>query len=146
MVYRRLDEKGHSLKVETSLITLKLRERIIRNLEDRHRKTGMNDEVSWRGIWIELGGSEEDFCKALTAGAGSDGPAEIVFVDSDHIKLGSKVASNTKINEISLQAGAYEQLYGLAMRFVRFFLQFVKQHRADRTQTAKYRIGTSARH
>jgi hypothetical protein len=65
----------------------KLKERIIKNLEDRYRKTGMNDAVSWRGIWIELGATEEDFCEALRAAAEARGQAEIVFTDSDHIKL-----------------------------------------------------------
>ena len=81
----------------TSLIVLKLKERIIKNLVDRYQKTGRNDAVPWRAIWIELGVTEEDFCKALNAGAGSDGPAEIVFIDADHIKLGSKIDLNTGI-------------------------------------------------
>jgi len=123
-------EERHSLNVEITLIILKLKERIIKNLEDRYRKTGMNDAVSWRGIWIELGATEEDFCKALKAAAEVRGQAEIVFTDSDHIKLGSKVGSNTKITRasgVSLKADASEQVNGLAVRFIRFFLHLVKE-------------------
>lgn len=118
------------MNVEVSLITLKLKERIIKILEDRYRKTGMNEAVSWRGIWIELGATEEDFCKALKAAAEACGQAEIVFTDSDHIKLGSKVAFNSKTTHTrgaNLKAGASEQVYGLAIRVIRFFLNFGKE-------------------
>ena len=114
----------------TSLIILKLKERIIKNLEDRYHKTGMNDAVPWRAIWIELGVTEEDFCKALNAGAGSDGPAEIVFIDADHIKLGSKIDLNTGIeraSEVILKPAASEPIQGPAVRFIRFVLHFVKE-------------------
>ena len=114
----------------TSLIILKLKERIIKNLEDRCHKTRMNDAVPWRGIWIELGVTEEDFCKALNAGARSNGPAEIVFIDSDHIKLSSKIGFNTRIERASgviLKPDASEPIYGLAVRFIRFVLHFVKE-------------------
>ncbi|MGH7852354.1 MAG: hypothetical protein ACREP3_02870 [Candidatus Binatia bacterium] len=114
----------------TSLIVLKLKERIIKNLGDRYHKTGMNDAVPWRGVWIELGVTEEDFCKALKAGAGSDGPAEIVFLDSDHIKLGSKTGFNAGIERagrVILKPDASEQIYSLAVRFTRFVLHFVKE-------------------
>ena len=121
------------MNLEISLITLKLKERIIKTLEDRYRKTGMNDAVSWRGIWIELGATEEDFCNALKAAAETRGHAEIVFTDSDHIKLGSKVGFNTRITHasgVSSKAAASEQVYGLAVRFIRFFLHFVKRNAA----------------
>jgi hypothetical protein len=114
----------------TSLFILKLRERIIKNLEDRYHRTGMSDAVPWRGIWIELGVTEEDFCKAVNAGAGSGGQAEIVFTDSDHIKLGSKIGFNARIELASAvisKPDASEQIYGLAVRFIRFVLHFVKE-------------------
>ncbi len=115
---------------EVSLMTLKLKERIIKNLEDRYRKTGMNDAVSWRGVWIELGATEEDFYKALQAAAESRGQAEIVFTDSDHIRLASKVEFNTEItlaSGVSLKPGASQQVYAFAARFIRFFLYFAKE-------------------
>jgi hypothetical protein len=92
------------LNVEINLVTLKLKERIIKYLEDRYRKTGMNDAVSWRRIWIEFGVTEEDFCEALKAAAEAPGQAEIVFADSDHIKLGSKVALNTSSVSVTIFA------------------------------------------
>jgi hypothetical protein len=64
-----LAEEGPSLNVEVSLITLKLKERIVAYLENQYRKTGTNDAVSWRGIWIESGATEEEFRKALNAAA-----------------------------------------------------------------------------
>ena len=68
-----------------TLFTLKLKERIVAHLEDRHRKIGTNDAISWRGIWIESGASEEEFRRALSAAA----ETEIVFADPDHVKLRS---------------------------------------------------------
>jgi hypothetical protein len=44
-----------------TLFTLKLKERIVAHLENRHRKIGTNDAISWRGIWIESGATEESF-------------------------------------------------------------------------------------
>ena len=90
----------------------------------------MNDAVPWRGVWIELGVTEEDFCKALNAGAESDGPAEIVFLDADHIKLGSKTGFDAGIERASrviLKSEAAEQIYGLAVRFIRLVLHFLKE-------------------
>jgi hypothetical protein len=126
----RPDRGGTFLKVEMGLITLKLKERIIKNLEGRYRKTGTNDAVSWRSIWIELGATEEEFCKALRAAAETRGQAEVVFTDPDHIKLGSKVGFETKIRHasgVSSNTGASEQVYGLTIRFIRFCLHFVKE-------------------
>lgn len=113
----------------TSLIILKVKDRIIKNLEDRYHKTGMNDAITWRGIWIELGVTEETFCKALKAAAGSDGPAEIVFIDSDHIKLGSTISFNRieRASGVILKPDASEQIYGVALRFIHFVLHFVKE-------------------
>lgn len=115
---------------EVSLMILKLKERIIKNLEDRYRKTGMNDAVSWRGIWIELGGTEEDFYKALQAAAESRGQAEIVFTDSDHIKLPAKAGFKTEITHasgVSLKPGPSQQACGLTATFIRFFLTSLKK-------------------
>src|SRR6266850_1649618 len=78
-----LAEEGPSLNVDVSLVTLKLKERIVAYLENQYRKTGTNDAVSWRGIWIESGATEEEFRKALNAAAETG----IVFTDSDHIRL-----------------------------------------------------------
>ena len=77
-----LPEEGPSLNVEVSLVTLKLKQRIVAYLENQYRKTG-TDAVSWRGIWIESGATEEEFRKALNAAAETG----IVFTDSDHIRL-----------------------------------------------------------
>jgi hypothetical protein len=66
----------------------------------------------------------------LKAAAETGGQAEIVFTDSDHIKLGSEVGFNSKIihgSEVSLNAIPSEQVYGLAVRFIRFFLNFGKE-------------------
>ena len=51
------------------LSTAKLKERIIKYLQTRYRKTGVNTPISWRAIWIELGATEENFSKALQAAA-----------------------------------------------------------------------------
>lgn len=110
---------------EVSLMILKLKERIIKNLEDRYRKTGVNDAVSWRGVWIELGATEEDFYNALQAAAGSRGQAEIVFTDSDHIKLASKPGFNSEITRakrLNLKPDPSQHIDGFAARFIRFFL------------------------
>jgi hypothetical protein len=60
-----------------------LKEKIVKYLQKRYRKTGVNSPVSWRTIWIELGVTEKDFSKALQA---TDD--DILIVDDDHIKLG----------------------------------------------------------
>jgi hypothetical protein len=78
------------LNTDMSLVTLKLKERIVRYLENRYRKIGKNDAVSWRGIWIESGTTEEEFRKALCAAA----ETEILFVDSDHIRLRCRSGMN----------------------------------------------------
>jgi len=72
------------------LSTAKLKERIIKYLQTRYRKTGVNTPISWRAIWIELGATEENFSKALQAAADADGGADDVFVDRERIKLGPK--------------------------------------------------------
>ena len=61
----------------------RLKERVVKYLQDRYRKTGVNSPVSWRTIWIELGVTEKDFSKALQAA-----DDDILIVDHDHIKLG----------------------------------------------------------
>jgi hypothetical protein len=60
----------------------RLKEKIVKYLQDRYRKTGVNSPVSWRTIWIEMPVTEEDFSKALQAAKDY-----IVFVDNDQIKL-----------------------------------------------------------
>ena len=60
-----------------------LKEKIVKYLQERYRKTGVNSPVSWRMIWIELGVTEKDFFKALQAA-----DDDILIVDDDHIKLG----------------------------------------------------------
>jgi hypothetical protein len=72
------------------LSTAKLKERIIKYLQTRYRKTGVNTPISWRAIWIELGATEENFSKALQAAADADGGPDVVFVDRERIKLGPK--------------------------------------------------------
>ena len=102
---------------ETSLITQKLKERIIGILEARYRQTGTNDAVSWRGIWIVFGITEEDFCEALNAALADPRPA-IVFTDSDHIKLNLKARSDVRVTAESAKAVHAE---ALTARFLRIF-------------------------
>jgi hypothetical protein len=64
-----------------------LGDRIIQNLRERYRRSGVRDVVSWRTLCIELGVTEEDFCKALQA---LDDPADLIIVDHEHIKLGPR--------------------------------------------------------
>ena len=114
------------LEVNTSLVTLKLKERIITILQSRYHKTGRNEPVTWRGIWIELGSTEEDFCKALDAASRPHGHAEIVFTDADHIKLASERlfgGERTRPSATRLPDGSKEA-DGLRARLVRFFLPF----------------------
>jgi hypothetical protein len=83
-------QNGRSiLKTESSLITHNLKTRIVRLLEANYKKTGKNGPVSWRGIWIESGAEEGEFCQALSA-AMQEHPPAIIFVDCDHIKLNLK--------------------------------------------------------
>ena len=117
--------RGGNLCLDTdlSLVTLKLKERIVGYLESRYRKIGTNDAISWRGIWIESGANEDEFRKALTAAA----ETEIVFADPDHIKL----RSNSRLkdhflptNIVCSSTPSSEQLYGRVVTLVRLFLQF----------------------
>lgn len=62
--------------------SVRLKEKIVKYLQERYRKTGVNSPVSWRMIWIELGVAEKDFSKALQAAA-----EDIVMIDDDQIKL-----------------------------------------------------------
>jgi hypothetical protein len=111
-----------SLNDDISLPILKLKERIITYLEKRYRKLGKNDTVSWRGIWIESGTTEEEFREALNAAAGR----EIVFADSDHIRLRSRGELRKKpisANIASSNATSSEQLYRRAVAVIRLLLQ-----------------------
>ena len=123
-----LPEEGPSLNVEVSLVTLKLKERIVAYLENQHRKTGTNDAVSWRGIWIESGATEEEFRKALNAAAETG----IVFTDSDHIRLRFSARLKNKLlptNAKFSNTTTSEQVYRRAGMFIRLLLQFgKKQH------------------
>jgi hypothetical protein len=60
----------------------KLKEGIVKHLQERYRATGVNAPVLWATVWIELGVPAEDFSQALQA-AGND----ILIVDDEHIKL-----------------------------------------------------------
>ena len=115
------------MKTDVSLATLKLKERIVGYLQHRYHKMGTNDAVSWRGIWIESGATEEEFRAALSAAA----EAEIVFSDSDHIRLTSNGRLRNKAlptNVASLNATTSEQLYGRTVTLIRLFLQFRKNN------------------
>ena len=122
-----LPEEGPSLNVEVSLVTLKLKQRIVAYLENQYRKTG-TDAVSWRGIWIESGATEEEFRKALNAAAETG----IVFTDSDHIRLRFSARLKNRLlptNAESSNTTASEQVYRRAGMFIRLLLQFGrKQH------------------
>lgn len=122
-----LPEEGPSLNVEVSLVTLKLKQRIVAYLENQYRKTG-TDAVSWRGIWIESGATEEEFRKALNAAAETG----IVFTDSDHIRLRFSARLKNKLlptNAESSNTTTSEQVYRRAGMFIRLLLQFGrKQH------------------
>lgn len=65
-------------------LSARARERIVKYLKERYRKTGVNAPVSWRTIWIELSPTEDEISKALQAAVEQ---SDIVFVDRDHIKL-----------------------------------------------------------
>ena len=111
------------MDADLSLLTLKLKERIVKHLENRYRKVGTNDAISWRGIWIESGATEEEFRKALSAAA----ETEIVFPDPDHIRL----RPTRRLKHAVLPAGIEashstnsEQLHGSVVSLVRLFLQF----------------------
>ena len=111
------------MDADLSLLTLKLKERIVGHLENRYRKVGTNDAISWRGIWIESGATEEEFRKALSAAA----ETEIVFPDPDHIRLRSSRRLKHNVLPASIEASNStnsEQLYGRVVGLVRLFLQF----------------------
>lgn len=133
------------MNTETSLATQKLKERIIGILEGRYRKTGMNDAVSWRGIWIEFGVAEEDFCKALNAAAEERPQAAIVFTDSDHIKLNRKVRSDTRITPGNVTSTAVTS-EALTTRFFRIFAFGKGKTRQAETQLGSTPSSTSAEH
>ena len=104
-----------------SLSTLKLKEQIIRYLENRQRKMGTNDAISWRGIWIESGATEEEFRSAMSAAA----ETEIVFTDADHVRLRSALPLQQKL--LSTNISSSEELCGRVGSLVRLFLQFGKK-------------------
>ena len=116
------------MNVEVSLVTLKLKQRIVAYLENQYRKTGTNDVVSWRRIWIESGATEDEFHKALNAAAETG----IVFTDSDHIRLRFSARLKNRLlptNAESSNTTASEQVYRRAGMFIRLLLQFGrKQH------------------
>jgi hypothetical protein len=103
-----------------------LKERIVAHLENRYRKMGTNDAISWRGIWIESGATEEDFLRALSAAA----EKEIVFADPDYVKLRSNPGLKNNLLPTNIPSSitpSSEQLYGHAVSLVRLFLQFGKK-------------------
>ena len=113
---------GESLNGNTSLATKRLKERIVRTLETGGQKSGTNDAVSWRGLWIELGVTEQEFCEALNAAA-EEHPRAIVFTDSDHIRLNLKHERSTvSTNAQKLKTASQ----GLTTRFIRFLSGFSK--------------------
>ena len=116
-------EEEKFLDAEISLITHKLKERIVSFLGATHARTGMNEPVSWRGIWIEFGVDENEFCAALNAAAQEDRPA-IVFTDSDHIKLNLKVGSEAKVTRGGAATLETDDSATLTRRFFRFFGRF----------------------
>ena len=109
------------MDTDLSLSTLKLKERIIRYLENRQRKMGTNDAISWRGIWIESGATEEEFRSAMSAAA----ETEIVFTDADHVRLRSALTLPRVILPTNFRTS--EELCGRVGSLVRLFLQFRKK-------------------
>jgi hypothetical protein len=83
----------------------------------------MNEPVSWRGILIEFGMDENEFCAALNAAAQEDPPA-IVFTDSDHIKLNLKVRSEAKVTRGDTATLETDDSVTLTRRFFGFFGRF----------------------
>ena len=111
------------MKADFGLATLRLKDRIVGYLENSYHKTGTNDAVSWRGIWIESGATEEEFREALDAAA----ETEIVFADSDHIRLrlAGRLSNKPQGTNIApSNVTAPEQFYGRAVALIRLFLQF----------------------
>jgi hypothetical protein len=109
------------LDADLSLSTLKLKERIIRYLENRQHKMGTNDAISWRGIWIESGATEEEFRSAMSAAT----EMEIVFTDADHVRLGSALMLHRNLLPTKIRFS--EELRGRVASLVRLFLQFGKK-------------------
>ena len=109
------------MDADLSLSTLQLKERIVRYLENRQRKMGTNDAISWRGIWIESGATEEEFRSAMSAAA----ETEIVFTDADHVRLRSAVTLHRDL--LSTNTPSSEELCGRVGNLVRLFLQFGKK-------------------
>ena len=109
------------MDADLSLPTLKLKERIICYLEHRQRKMGTNDAISWRGIWIESGATEDEFRSAMSAAA----EKEIVFTDADHVRL--KSAVTFQHNLLSTNIPSSEELCSRVGNLVRLFLQFGKK-------------------
>jgi hypothetical protein len=108
------------LDADLSLSTLKLKERIVRYLESRQRKLGTNDAITWRGIWIESGATEEEFRSAMSAAE-----REIVFTDADHVRLKSVLTSQRDLLPTNIPSS--EELCGRVGSLVRSFLQFGKK-------------------
>ena len=115
-------DRRNSLDTDLSLSTLKLKERIIRYLENRQHKMGTNDAISWRGIWIESGATEEEFRSAMSAAA----ETEIVFTDADHVRLRSALTLQRVL--LPTNPRSSEELCGHVGSLVRLFLQFGKKH------------------
>ena len=116
------------LKDNINLSILKLKERIISYLENRYSKLGKHDAVSWRGIWIESGATEEGFRAALSVAA----KAEIVFVDSDHIRLSFRGTLRKKpplpnIASSNATTSSEQQLHGHVVKLIRSFVQFARK-------------------
>jgi hypothetical protein len=120
--------EGFSLKDNISLPILKLKERIISYLENRYSKLGKHDAVSWRGIWIESGATEEEFRAALSVAA----KTEIVFVDSDHIRLSFRGTLMKKpplptIASSNATTSSEQRLHGHVVTLIRSFFQFARK-------------------
>ena len=109
------------MDADLSLSTLNLKERIVRYLENRQRKMGTNEAISWRGIWIESGATEEEFRSAMSAAAETD----IVFTDADHVRLRSALPLQHYLVPTNIPSS--EELCGRVGSLVRLFLQFGKK-------------------
>jgi hypothetical protein len=122
-LFSKSAEEEKFLDVEISLITHKLKERIVCFLGANHARTGMNEPVSWRGIWIEFGVHENEFCAALNAAAQQNPPA-IVFTDADHIKLNLKLRSEAKVTPGGAPTLEVDDSVPFTRRFFGFFARF----------------------
>lgn len=121
-------ERKDILNFENSLITHNLKTRIVRLLEANYKRTGNNEPVSWRGIWIESGAQDDEFWKALNA-ATQDYPPAIIFVDSDHIKLNLKVRSVTIVTREVTGNTDTRNSAAVARRLFGFFVGFMNRKR-----------------